>query len=64
MKNFIQKFRQSSIVFKKSGFLPEKNEDFDEPQSPQSSIFSAETSHTLPTYKCLQKGTQNIFYFM
>ena len=50
MKNFIQKFRQNSIVFTKPGFLPEKNEDFDELQLPQSSIFFVETSHTLPTY--------------
>ena len=34
MENFIQKFRQNSIVFEKPGFLSEKTEKFDELQLP------------------------------
>ena len=34
MQNPIQKFRQSSIVFKKQGILFEKSKNFDEVQLP------------------------------
>ena len=55
MQGAIQKFRQNSIVFEKPGILTEKFENFDELQLSYSSIFSAETSHTLSTYHCLKK---------
>ena len=38
-------------------------ENFDELQLPYSSIFFAETSHTFPTYQCLQKGVRDFFLF-
>ena len=46
MQNTIQKFRRSSIVFKKPG-------NFDKLQLPYSSIIFAETLHTCSTYQCL-----------
>ena len=56
MQNTIQKFRQSSIVFKKPGIL---FEHFDELQ-----LF-AETSRTFSTYqKCLQKDVWDFFNFI
>ena len=55
MQNPIQKFRQSSIVFEKTGILSEKLKKY---QLPQSSIILAKPSHTFPTYQCLQKGVQ------
>ena len=46
MQNLIQKFRQSTIVSKKPGILPEKLK----------ALMSSETLHTFPTYQYLQKG--------
>ena len=56
MQNPIQKFRQSSIVFKKPGFLSEKLKILPSSNEHRSSISFAETLHTFPTYQCLQKG--------
>ena len=61
MRNPIQKFGQSSIAFEKPGILSE-NLDFHELEVPNSSIFCAETSHTFPTYQCLQKGVRNFLF--
>ena len=57
MQNPIQKFRQSSIVFGKPGILSENLKTL-------SSIFFAETSHTFPTYQCLQNCVWDFFYFV
>ena len=57
MQNPIQKFRQSSIVFKKPVILSEL-------QLPYISIFFAETSRTLPTHQCLQNGLRDFFNFV
>ena len=60
MQNTVQKFRQSSIVFEKPGILSE-NLETDELQLPYRSIFFVETSHTVSTYQCLQKGVWEFF---
>ena len=61
MQNTIQKFRQSSIVFKKPGILPE-NLETDDFQLSCILIFFAETSHTLSAYQCLQKGVWDFLF--
>ena len=61
MQNTLQKFRQSSIVFEKPGILSAKFEKFDELQLPLNSVFFAKTSHTFPTYQCLQTGVWDFF---
>ena len=53
MQNPIQKFRQSSIVFKKPGNL-------DSPTTLQFNIFCWNFIH-VPTYQCLQKGVGDLF---
>ena len=60
----MQKFRQRSIVFEKPGILSENVKKLGELQLPYSSIFFAETSHTFPTYQCLQKSVWDFFYFI
>ena len=57
MQDPIQKFRQSSIVFKL--YFAWKFETFYELQLPYNSIYFAETSHKFPTYQCLQKCVQD-----
>ena len=64
MQNPMQKFRQRSIVFEKPGILSENVKKLGELQLPYSSIFFAETSHTFPTYQCLQKSVWDFFYFI
>ena len=62
MQKFIQKFRQSSVVFEKPGILPEKLKTLT--SSNYHSVLSicfAENSHTFPTYQCLQKGVRDFF---
>ena len=51
MQNSILKFRQSSIISKKPGYLSEnwKIENFDVLQLPQSLIFFAEILHMFRT---------------
>ena len=61
MQNTIQKFRQSSIVFKKPSIL---SENFDELQLPYILIFFSKTSHKFSTYHYLQKGVCEFFYFI
>ena len=64
MQNPMEEYRQSSIVFKKLGILPENLKTLYKLQLPCSSIFLAETSHRLPTYQCLRKDVQDFFYFV
>ena len=61
MQNAIQKFSQSSIIFEKLGILSENLKTLTSSNYPNSSIFFAETSHTFPTYQCLQKGVWDFF---
>ena len=56
MQNTIQKFRQSLIVFKKPGILPENLVFLTSSNYPTVQYFFAETSHTFSTYQCVQKG--------
>ena len=59
MQNPIQKFRQpSKIVFENSGILSEKLKTL------TTSIIFVEILHTFSTYQCLQKGVQDLFYFV
>ena len=51
MQNPTQSHGRSSIVY-------------DELKLPYSSIVFAETSHTFPTYQCLQKDVWEFFYFV
>ena len=62
MQNLRKKLRQSSIVFKEPGILSENLWNFDELQLACSSMIFAETSHTLTTYQCLQKGVWDFFF--
>ena len=64
MQNPMQKFRQRSIVFEKPGILSENVKKLGELQLPYSSIFFAETSHTFPTYQCLQKSVWDFLNFI
>ena len=64
MRNPIQKFNQSSIVFEKPGFLSEKLKTLTSSNYHRVQIFFAETSQTFPTYQCLQKGDRDYFYFL
>ena len=64
MQSPIQKFRQNSIVFEKPGILSETFKTFYELLLPYISILFAETSHTFPTYLCLQKRVWDFFYFV
>ena len=63
MQNPKQKFRQSSVFFRETRCFVWKYENFDELQLPYSSIFFAETSRTIPTCQCLQKGVWDFFKF-
>ena len=63
MRNTIQKFRQSSIAFKKPGNFCLKICKFDELQLPYSSVFFVETSHTFSTYQYLQVGVWDFCLF-
>ena len=58
MENYIQKFRQSSIVFEKSGNLLEKLKTLT--SSNNLHIFLTETS---PTYQFLQECWSGLFLF-
>ena len=60
MQNPIQKFRQSSIVFEKRDFLSGKLKTLRSSNYPAVQYF-AETSHTFPTYQCLQKVVWDFF---
>ena len=51
MQNPTQSHGRSSIVY-------------DELKLPYSSIVFPETSHTFPTYQCLQKDVWEFFYFV
>ena len=64
MQNTMQKFKQSSIVFEKPGILFENLKTLTSSNYPTVQNFLAETSHTFPTYQCLQKGVRDIFYFV
>ena len=59
MQNFIQKFRQNSIVFEKR-----KIENFGKVQLPLSLIIFVEILHTFSTYQSLQKSVWDFFYFI
>ena len=63
MQNPIQKFRQSSIVFEKPGILSENLKTLTSSNYHRVQYFFAETSHTFPTYQCLQKGLRDSFLF-
>ena len=59
MQNPIQKFRESSIVFEKPGILSENLKTLTTSNYP-----TVQTSHTFPTYQCLQKRVWDFFYFV
>ena len=61
MQNPIQRFRQSSIVFEKLDILSEKVKTLTSSNYHRVQYFFAETSHTFPTYQCLQKGARDFF---
>ena len=61
MENTIQKFRQSSVVFKKPVILSENLETLTSSNYPTVQYSFAETSHTFSTYQCLQKGVWDFF---
>ena len=63
MQNPIQKFRQSSIVFEKPGILSENLKTLTSSNYPAVQYFFAKTSHTFPTYQCLQKSVWDFFLF-
>ena len=64
MQKPIQKFRQNSIVFEKPGILPKNLKTLTSSNYPTVKYFFNETSHTFPTYQCLQKGVREFFYFV
>ena len=64
MQNTIQKFKQSSIVSKKTGILSENSKTLTSSKYHTVQYFFAETSHTFSTYQCLQKGVWGFFYFV
>ena len=65
MQNPIQKFRQSSIIFEKSGIFSENLKTLTSFENlPYSSLFFPETFHTLPTYQYLKNGVRDFFYFV
>ena len=56
MQNPVQQFRQSSIVFEKPDFLSEEFKILTSSNYHKVQYFLlTETSHTFPTYQCLQK---------
>ena len=55
MQNTIQIFRQRSIAFEKPGILSENLKTLTSSNYPTVQYFFAKTSHTFPTYQCLQK---------
>ena len=60
MQSTIQKFRQRSIVFEKSGVLSENLKTLTSSNYPTVHFF-AETSHTFTTYQCLEKDVWDFF---
>ena len=63
MQNPIEKFGQF-YCFRETRCFVWKFENFDELQLPYNSIFFAETSHTFPTYQCLQKGVWDFLFYL
>ena len=63
MRNTIQKFRQSSIVFEKPGILSDNLKTLMSFNYPTIQMFFDETSLTFSTYQCLQKGVWDFFLF-
>ena len=63
MQNPIQKFRQSPIAFEKPGNLSENLKTLTSSNYPTVQYF-AETSHTFPTYQCLQKSMWGFFCYV
>ena len=63
MQNPIQKFRQSSIVFEKTGILSENLKTLTSSNYPTVQYFFSETSHTFRTYQCLQNDVRDCFVF-
>ena len=60
MKNFIQKYRQISIFFKKQEILSEKSKTLTSSNYHRVK-FLAEILYTFPTYQCLKKDVQDFF---
>ena len=59
------KFRQSSIISEKPGYLSEKLKTLTTSNYLlESLIFFAEILHTFPTCKFLQKRVRQFFYFV
>ena len=54
MENPKQKFRQSSVVFGKPGILSENLKTLTSSNYTTVQYLFAKTSHTFPTYQCLQ----------
>ena len=60
-QNPIQKFSQSSNFFEKPGILSYNLKTFTSSNYSVVQYFFAGTSHTFPTYQCLQKGVLDFF---
>ena len=63
MKSPIQKFRQSFIIFNKSGILCEDLKTLASSNYPTVQYFLLKL-RTLPTYQCLRKGVQDFLNFV
>ena len=61
MHNPTQKFRQGSMIFEEPGILSEKVKLL---TSSNYLILFFWNLHIFPTYQCVQKGVQNLFYFV
>ena len=64
MQNSTQKFRQSSFVFEKPDILSENLKTLTSSNYPTVQYFFAKTSHTFPTYQCLQNSRWDFFNFV
>ena len=63
MQNPIQKFRQSSIVFEKTGILSENLKTLTSSNYRTVQYFLMKL-RTFPTYQCLQKGVRDFLNFV
>ena len=55
MQNPLLKFRESSIISEKPGYLPGKLKTLTSSKHHRIYYFFAEILHTFPTYQCLEK---------
>ena len=55
MQNPVIRFKESSFISEKPGYLSEK---------PETLTSSGEILYVFPSYQCLQKTVQDFFYFV